>query len=218
MAGTRRMACVILGAMLVLCLFAAKAQAADYVVGSDAESITVDQAIHPGQTVRLPTFGIYNRGTKDADYQMTVVVVGKDGGLDASWVSFSPSTFALGSGGAKKISASISIPSGTRPGTYRALLAGRIIDPGGSGVKMSVGIGPMLTIHVEDGWWLATVWYRVSGFFHGFAPWSYFGVIVALLAAIAAALTLVNRKSARSAQVARSRCATGSDTDEIAQP
>ena len=62
---------------------------------------------------------------------------------------------------------------------------------------MSVGIGPMLTIEVAQGWWLSTAWYRFADFFQSSAPWSYFGAIVAVLAVLAVIFALLGRRSAR---------------------
>jgi len=163
----------------------AAASATDHVIASDAESITVDQAIEPGQSVTLPVFGIYNKGTMPADYEMVVVAIASAQGVDASWVDFSPRTFSLDPGGVGRITATVYIPSGALPGTYQALLASRLVNPGGSGVAMSVGIGPMLTFEVAEGSPLSAAWYRVTGFFSRHAPWSYFGSIVLALAALA---------------------------------
>ena len=193
----QRIACLAVLAMVFLCLAAPMASATDYAIGSDAESITVDQAIHPGQTVTLPVFGIYNKGAKPVGYEMSVVAIGKTGGVDASWVQFSPRTFSLDPGGVKKVNVAIFVPSGARPGTYRALLAGRIVSTGGPDVKLSAGIGPMLTIQVAGGWWLSAAWYTSTGFFQRSSPWSYFGSIVAILALIAVILGLLNKRSAR---------------------
>jgi hypothetical protein len=220
----RRLACVAVAAVVLLSMAAPEAWASDYVIASDAESITVDQAIHPGQTVTLPSFGIYNKGTKRADYEMVVVAVDKAGGLDATWVEFSPRTFSLDPGGVSKISATVVVPSDTRPGTYRALLAGRVVNPGGSDVQMSVGIGPMLTMEVAGGWWLSAAWFKFTDLFQRSAPWSYFGAIVAALAILAVVLALISRRSARLSRDGRSsagdmgRRTTGSrDLDESAQ-
>ena len=196
----RRLACLAGIAMVFLSASVASASATDYAIGSDAKSIKVDQAIHPGQTVTLPAFGIYNKGTKPADYVMAVVAAGKTDGINPSWITFSPRTFSLDPGGAAKVQATVFVPSGALPGTYKALLAGRIVDPGGSGVTMSVGIGPMLTIQVAKGWWLSAGWYAFSGFFGRSAPWSYLGSIVVVFAVIAAILALLSRKSARRAR------------------
>ncbi len=224
MSNARRLACVVVAAVVLLSLAAPRASASDYVIASDAESITVDQAIHPGQTVTLPAFGIYNKGTKRADYEMVVVAVDKAGGLDATWVEFSPRTFSLDPGGVSKISASVVIPSDTRPGTYRALLAGRVVNPGGSDVQMSVGIGPMLTMEVAGGWWLSAAWYKFTDLFDRSAPWSYFGAIVVALAILAVVLALLSRRSARLGRHGQSRAdntgtrpAGSRDPDESAQ-
>ena len=200
----QRLACLAVVAMVFLSVPSATAWATDYAVGSDAASIKVDQAIQPGQTVTLPVFGIYNKGTKPANYEMTAVAVGKTDGIDPSWVKFDPRTFGLNPGGVTKVKVTVLVPSGARAGTYKALLAARIVDPGGSGVKMSVGIGPMLTVQVAKGWWLSAAWHRVADFFQGSAPWSYFGGIVAVLAILAVVLTLLGRKSRRLSPNSRS--------------
>ena len=193
----KRLACLAVVALACLSISAPMASATDYAIGSDAESIKVNQAIHPGQTVTLPAFGIYNKGTKSANYEMAVVAAGKTGGIDPSWVTFTPRTFSLAPGGTTKIQVTVFVPSGARPGAYKALLAGRIVDPGGTGVKMSVGIGPMLSIQVAKGWWLSAGWYRLTGFFGRSAPWSYLGSIVAVLAIIAIILALLSRRTSR---------------------
>ena len=93
--------------VVFLSLAAPKALATDYAIGSDAESINVDQAIHPGQTVTLPVFGIYNKGTKPANYEMAVVAVGKDDGLDTSWVAVRPAHLQPRPGRSHKIKVTV---------------------------------------------------------------------------------------------------------------
>ena len=183
--------------VVLFCLPASTASASDYAIGSDAKSITVDQAVHPGQSVTLPSFGIYNNGTKPANYQMTVVSVGAKDRLDPSWVTLEPKEFSLEPGGKSTITATISVPADARPGTYRALLAGRLVSKGHASVTMSVGIGPMVTIQVASGWWLSAAWFRTEGFFRGHAPWSYLGTGVAVLAFFAGVLGLVDRRLRR---------------------
>jgi hypothetical protein len=199
--GARSLVCVAVVAVVFLSLGAQTAAASEYVIASDAESITVDQAIHPGQKVTLPVFGIYNKGTKRADYEMVVVAVDKAGGIDPSWVEFDQRTFGLDPGGVSKITATVAVPSDTPPGTYRALLAGRIVAPGGSGVQMSAGIGPMLTVQVAGGWWLSAAWYGFADLFQRSAPWSYLGSIVVALAILAAIFALLSRRAARRGRV-----------------
>ncbi len=200
---TKRLARLVTIAAALLLLAGSTASASDYAIGSDAKSITVDQAIHPGQTVKLPVFGIYNKGTKQASYEMAVVAVGKADAVDSSWVDFSPRTFSLDPGAVTKVTVTVFVPSGARPGTYQALLAGSIVGTGGSNVNMSVGIGPMLTIRVAQGWWLSAGWYAFAGFFERSAPWSYFGAIVACLAIVSGVLALLSRRSARRARHSR---------------
>ena len=181
----------------MFCVSASTATATDYAVASDAKRITVDQAIHPGQTVTLPSFGIYNKGTKPANYRMAVVAIGAQGGIDPSWVSFEPKDFSLQPGGMSKVTATIAVPDGAQAGTYKALLAGRLLSPGQASVTMSVGIGPLVTVQVASGWWLSAAWFKVTGLFHDSAPWSYFGAVVVVLGLAAAVLALVQRRSRR---------------------
>jgi hypothetical protein len=173
------------------------ASATDQVIASDAESITVDEAIGPGQSVTLPVFGIYNKGTSRADYEMVAVAIDSTQRVDASWVDFDPRTFSLGPGGVGRITTTIHIPSGAPPGRYQVLLAARLEDSPGSGVTMSVGIGPMLTFEVAEGSPLSAGWSSVAGFFPRHAPWSYFGSIVMASAVLAMILALRGRRAAR---------------------
>lgn len=173
------------------------ASATDQVIASDAESITVDQAVESGQSVTLPAFGIYNKGTSRADYEMVVVAIGGTHGVDPLWVEFNPHTFSLDPGGVTNITTTVHIPSGALPGRYQALLAGRLVNPIGSEVTMSVGIGPMLTFQVAEGSPLSATWYRITGFFPRHAPWSYFGSIVLALAALALIVALQSRRATR---------------------
>ena len=181
----------------MFCVSVSTATATDYAVASDAKRITVDQTIQPGQAVTLPSFGIYNKGTKPANYQMSVVAISAQGGIDPSWVSFQPKDFSLQPGGMSKITATITIPDGAQAGTYKALLAGRLVTPGQASVTMSVGIGPLVTVRVASGWWLSAAWFKVAGRFHDSAPWSYFGAVVVILGLLAAVLALVQRRSRR---------------------
>jgi len=173
------------------------ALATDYAVGSDAKRITVDQAVHPGQSVALPAFGIYNKGTKAASYEMTVVAIGAKDGLAASWVSFDPQEFQLEPGEQSRITATIKIPSGTPAGTYQALLAGRMVAKSQASVGMSVGIGPLVTVRVASGWWLSAAWYRTTALYDSATPWSYFGTAIVILALAAAAIALIQWRSRR---------------------
>ena len=129
----RGLVCVACVGMTFLCLPLSTSSATDYSIGSDARSITVDQALHPGQTVTLPDFGIYNQGTKPADYQMAVVALSADGGIDPSWVGFQPEEFSLQPGEMSRITASISVPKTQRLGHTR------LCWPAGSQPPMAPG-------------------------------------------------------------------------------
>ena len=76
-------------------------------------------------------------------------------------------------------------------------MAGRLAAPDGSGVAMSVGIGPLVTVEVASGQWALAGWSAVAQFFQKNSPWSYFGLVVAVLALAAGALALVERKLRR---------------------
>jgi hypothetical protein len=147
--------------------------------------------------VALPTFGIYNQGTKAASYEMTVVAIGAKDRLAASWVSFDRQEFQLEPGEQSRITATIKIPSGTPAGTYQALLAGRMLSKSQASVGMSVGIGPLVTIRVASGWWLSAAWYRTTALYDSAAPWSYLGTAIVILALAAAVIALVQWRSRR---------------------
>jgi len=166
--------------------------AADYALGCDAQSIEMNETVHPGQTFVLPSFKLYNKGTVPATYEMTVVPDGETNALDASWVEFTPRTFSLDPQMAGEVIVRIRIPSGAEPGMYRALLAGRLLTPTAGNVQMRIGIGPMFMMEVSRGSWLSTGVYTVAAFFTGHAPWSYFTIIAALLM-VAAGLMVVRR-------------------------
>jgi hypothetical protein len=193
----RRIVCGAGLGLILLCAFASTAFATDYAVGSDAKRITVDQAVHPGQRVTLPSFGIYNQGTKPAHYQMTVVAIDGAEGIDPTWVSFEPKEFSLQPGEVSRITATITVPDGARAGTYQALLAGRLASRGQASVGMSVGIGPLVTVRVASGWWLSAAWYKTTGAFNDTAPWSYLGGVVIVLGLLAAGLALLQRRLRR---------------------
>jgi len=194
----RAASCAVVFALVFAALLVSpeKSLATDYVLGCDAESITLDHPVHPGQTIKLPSFNLHNKGTKAAQYQMKVVADGATKRMDAEWVVFSPSSLALDPQEAGRVEVTIKIPRDAELGTYRALLAGRLVSQAAGDVQMSIGVGPMLTMEVTRGSWVSTAKGAVGSFFTNNSPWWYFACLAVVLLA-AAALTAVRRRKSR---------------------
>ena len=122
---------------------------ADEGAAVDVSEIAVLDALSPGGTYRLPSFGIRNAGTGRATFRLGVAHV--QGQVrrpaPAEWFRFAPATFVLEAGRTRPVSARLAVPGDAEPGDYAALV-GAWLAPARDGGRAAASSATPVTFGV----------------------------------------------------------------------
>jgi len=160
-------------------------------VAIDVARITIPEALAPGGTYNLPTFGVRNPGTEATSYKMTVSYV--DGEEAArppeSWFGFTPAQLTLEPGQSQPVQTQLAVPPDAVAGDYSALIGPQIVTPG-EGAQVGAGAAARLTFIVGacEGFdcWLRSAlgWLQAN-------PWL---LVLLIILIVLAALLILRRR------------------------
>lgn len=157
-------------------------------VGMGAGEIRVTEEIKPGGIYTLPDLRIFNTGDETTTYGMNVAYHQDNPQFrpNESWFTFSPATFTLEPGDSQQVQVTMLVPVKTKPGDYFAFLESGPVASGEVGTSVGVAVATKLYFSVVH----ANLWdamlYRIASLFVNYAPWSWVGLSVAVLGALAA--------------------------------
>ena len=168
-------------AVVVLGLTASVAFA-DKGVAIDLGAVDVTQRLSRGGIYQLPTMGVRNPGSEQTSYVMAVGFLENqpDSKPPTGWFSFSPAEFELGPGETQAVLVELSIPTGARPDTYRALLEARI-GSGVEGVVVGAGAAAPVSFAVKPSNVLQAWQLSAQMWLDNHAPWPHLVPVAALV-------------------------------------
>jgi P pilus assembly chaperone PapD len=144
-------------------------------VGVGAGKIQLDEELKAGGVYQLPSLPIFNTGDKTSDYEVTIEYHENIPQLrpEREWFSFSPQSFTLEPGKIQNVDIVLTLPLEIQPGEYFAYLEGHPTkkDVNGSTV-ISIAAATKLYFTVAPANIFEGIYYRVSGLFVYFMPWS----------------------------------------------
>lgn len=174
-----------LGAVVCAAAAAAPPARATSGVAIDLGRIEIAQALTPGGSYRLPTIGVRNPGTEVTHYRLRAgpVESGDAKAPPQGWFTFEPAQLTLEPGETRAVRARITLPPGSDPGDYIALVGAEIVADGG-GARVGAAAATRLTFTVEPANALQAWWLRITRLFGDHAPWSYVAPLLAALAVL----------------------------------
>lgn len=151
--------------------------------------IVLDKPLESGQTHDLQPVGIMNTGDVRTSYGIRATYLRGQKQLhpDPSWFSFEPRQVTLEPSMSASFKPRLSLPVGTKPGKYFALLQAYAGVRTKKGAAMSSAAATKLTFKVIGTNPLRAIWNKILDFLQTYAPWSY--AVLAFLAV--AVVTLV---------------------------
>lgn len=178
-----RLMAVLVGVLLLSSAFAGAA-AAGLGVAIDLGRLRVAEPLRPGAVLELPVLTVRNAGDQPGEYSMAVAPIEGGGEVADEWVRFDPPAFALAPGERQPVQATLTVPAGTRPGSYEFLLrAGVRVDPAAGEVAgVSAGAASRVTLTVADPSVLRALWRFGKRLVTDLLPWTLgLGAVAVLL-------------------------------------
>lgn len=150
-------------------------------VGVGLGKIEIDEPLKSGGIYSLPNLPVLNTGDVLADYEMEVTFFENQPELkpEASWFSFSPSTFNLEPGKSQIVEIRLTIPTSVMSGNYFAFLEAHPVQSA-EGVTIGIAAATKTYFTIEAGTILGAFTERIKSFFTTYTPASFIvlGVIV----------------------------------------
>ncbi|MFP3881616.1 MAG: hypothetical protein ACLFRT_11375 [Actinomycetota bacterium] len=138
-------------------------------VAVDVGRIDVDEPLQPEETYVLPTIDVRNPGNLASGYRMAVQAIESDRERPpADWFSFDPATFHLEPEERINVEMRISVPRGSEPGDYEALVAAQLVSDT-EGASVGGAAASRLTFAVAPGPVLSEI------------PSAIFGIVLAVV-------------------------------------
>ena len=147
-------------------------------VGMGAGEIRLTESVKPGGIYKLPSVRVFNTGDETATYGMGIAYhqdhpelrPGKD------WFLFSPATFTLGPNESQEVQITMVVPVKSLPGDYFSFIESGPVMSNQPGTSVGVAVATKLFFTMVPANILQAMSYRVSAFFHTYAPWSWVGL------------------------------------------
>lgn len=156
-------------------------------VGVGAGKIQLDEELKAGGVYQLPTLPILNTGDEISDYEVSIEYHENIPQMrpEREWFSFSPQAFTLEPGKIQNVGIILTLPLKIQPGEYFAYLEGHPTKKDVEG-SATIGIAAATKLYftVAPANIFEGIYYRVSGLFIYFMPWSMIvlvGIILILL-------------------------------------
>ena len=178
---------VVLAAGLLSCLPAARIDA-QIGVGITPGTIRVDDPLLPGGRYSLPSLQVVNTGNVSSDYWVELASVAEQEELQppVTYISLSPTSFALEPGAKQVVSLSLDIPLKARPGRYLAYIeAHPTATSGGGGMQIGVAAATKLYFTVKPANVLVAITNSITNLWVRTAPGSYLVLGVVALGLLA---------------------------------
>ena len=194
---------ILLGTVLATLSLGASLALASAGVSINTGKIVLDKAIIPGATYDLPNVEVTNIGDGVAQYEMSVEYneVQSQAKPDATWFTFSPSSFELKPGESKIVKSTVMPGVSAKPGDYFAYVeASSVKAPNGGSV--SGAAATKLYFSVASTSAMKTFFYSLVSFVHAHSPWSY--IVLWALALVILSLIVKKLKHAHKIVTARS--------------
>jgi len=153
-------------------------------VGGGLGKIQIDEPLKSGGIYSLPNLPVLNTGDELTEYEMEVTFFENQPELkpEASWFSFSPSTFLLEAGQSQIVEVRLTLPTNATSGDYFAYLEAHPIQSA-EGVTIGIAAATKTYFTVQAGTVLGAFTERIKSFFTTNSPSSFIvlGVIVLII-------------------------------------
>ena len=178
---------IVVAVLVAFGAFAGTSAFASIGVGVGAGKISLNEELKPGSIYELPSIPVLNTGDEPSDYGVSIEYNEVQGQMkpDASWFSFTPTTFHLLPGKSQVVKLSVTIPIKTVPGEYFAYLEAHPIASSDVAGVSSIGVAAASKLYftVAPSNFFQGVYYRSISLIKRGAPWTYivFGLIGLLI-------------------------------------
>lgn len=162
-------------------------------VGVGTGRINLTQSLKPGLTYKLPSIAVFNNGSVESDYAMSMQFNRTQSQLQprADWVRFSPQHFNLKPGKSRLVTVSLRTSSSAHPGSYFAYIEAKPLKKDVTGeAAINIAAATKLSFKVAPANFLQKLYYWLVDFWNKHKPLI---VVVLILAVGAAVITLSNR-------------------------
>lgn len=152
--------------------------------------IEVRQVLYPGRRYDLATVSVVNTGSGEDEYTLSFIFAEGQRELrpDPAWLVLRPERVRIAAGGRAPVRVGLALPLRARPGRYFAFLAAHPVARAGSGVTIGVAAAARLSFEVGAASPAHAAWFWLADRLSRGAPWSYAGVVLAVLAVAVFAL------------------------------
>lgn len=185
----RKIKGIVVSCLILIAIIPFPVSAGTIGVGVGTGKITVREPIKTGGVYRLPSIVVYNTGTQEATYTVTVTLNEKQAQLkpDPEWFSFSPKEFKLKPKQSQIVTPSLNAPLQAREGEYFAYLEAQPAKTVTQGsASIGVAAATKLSFTLESSNIFMSLLLRLQGLYVYYKPWSSIG-----LAAFIATLVLL---------------------------
>jgi len=144
-------------------------------VGISTGEITVATRLAPGAGYALPRISVSNTGDVVTSYELTVTYVEgqRERRPAADWFDFDPRQFALDPGESRSVNIGLTVPRGSEPGDYFALLQAKTVPDLPGTTSVGVAAATKIAFSVGASGWLEAQWRSVNRWLDDAAPWTY---------------------------------------------
>lgn len=179
--------------LALLCLIIPASAFASVGVGVGTGRISVNEPLKSGGIYNLPKVIVFNTGSQQATYSMSVTLNQTQPQLkpNPEWISFSPQTFSLAPGQSAVVTPTVHLPLVTKPGKYFGYLEAhpdKTVKQGTTAVGVAAATKLSFTV-IPYNFFLAILFHLIA-LYRLYEPWTQLATAAIIAGAV---LLLINR-------------------------